>query len=124
MENILLNSKRKPNLIETHRGKEFYDTIFQNFLNENIIKNFFRNSSFGARFAEKFNRTIRDLPKRPVFEKCISNWLDILPTITKQYNNGIHSYIIVKPIQAPLKKIEGYVDHKLLNKRMKMRKKI
>ena len=29
LESILINSKRKPNLIETHRGKEFYDSIFK-----------------------------------------------------------------------------------------------
>ena len=37
-ENILINSKRKRNLIETARGKEFYNNIFQDFLNKNNIK--------------------------------------------------------------------------------------
>ena len=37
-ENILLISKRKPNLIESDRGKEFYYNIFQDFLNKNNIK--------------------------------------------------------------------------------------
>ena len=31
-ENILISSKRKPNLIENNRGKEFYNNIFQDFL--------------------------------------------------------------------------------------------
>ena len=57
-ENILINSKRKPNLIETDRGKEFYNNIFQDFLNKNNIKHYSRNSSYGAVFAERFNRTI------------------------------------------------------------------
>ena len=30
-ENILINSKRNPNLIETDRGKEFYNNIFHDF---------------------------------------------------------------------------------------------
>ena len=60
-ENILINSKRKPNLIESDRGKEFYNNIFQDFLNKNNIKIYSRNSSFGSVFAERFNRTIRDL---------------------------------------------------------------
>ena len=34
-ENFLLNSKRKPNLIETDRGKDFCTNIFQIFLNIN-----------------------------------------------------------------------------------------
>ena len=86
-ENILKSSKRKPNLIETDRGKEFYNNIFQDFLNKNDVKLYSRNSSYGAVFAERFNRTMRDLLKRPVFEKGDGNWIDVLPTITKHYNN-------------------------------------
>ena len=67
-ENILIKSKRKPNLIETDRGKEFYNNFFQDFLNKNNIKLYPRNSSYGAVFAERFNRTIRNLLKKIVFE--------------------------------------------------------
>ena len=88
LENILINSKRKPNLIESDRGKEFYNNIYQDFLNKNDIKLYSRNTSLGAVFAERFNRNIRDLLKRPVFEKGDGNWIDILPVIMKQYNNG------------------------------------
>ena len=119
-ENIMISSKRKPNLIETDRGKEFYNNIFQDFLNKNNIKLYSRNSSYGAVFAERFNRTIRDLLKRPVFEKGDGNWIDILQTITKQYNNRIHSSTKLTPIQASLKKNEGYVYKNLLDKRKKI----
>ena len=122
-ENILINSKRKPNLIETDRGKEFYNNIFQDFLNKNNIKLYSRNSSYGAVFAERFNRTIRDLLKRPVFEKGESNWIDVLPTITKQYNNRIHSSPKLSPKDASLKKNEGFVFKNLLDKRKKIKPK-
>ena len=68
-ENILINSKRKPILFESDCGKEFYNKIFQDFLNKNKIKLYSRNSSFGSVFAERFNRTIRDLLKKVVFEQ-------------------------------------------------------
>ena len=42
---------------------------------------------------------------------------DILPTTTKQYNNRIHSYTKLTPIQASLKNIEGYVYKYLLDER-------
>ena len=119
-ENILISSKRKPNLIETDRGKEYYNNIFQDFLNKNNIKLYSRNTELGAVFAERFNRTIRDLLKRPVFEQGDGNWIDILPTITKQYNNRIHSSTKLTPIQASLKKNEGYVYKNLLDKRKKV----
>ena len=122
-ENILINSKRKPNLIETDRGKEFYNNIFQDFLNKNNIKLYSRNTSLGAVFAERFNRTIRDLLKKIVFEKCDAKWIDILPTITKQYNNKVHSSTKLTPIQASLKKNEGCVYKNLLDKRKKVKPK-
>ena len=119
-ENILISSKRKPNLIENDRGKEFYNNIFQDLLNKNKIKIYSRNSSFGAVFAERFNRTVRDLLERPVFEKDDGNWIDVLPTITKQYNNRVHSSIKLTTIQASFKKNEGFVYRKLLDKRKKI----
>ena len=122
-ENILISSKRKPNLIESDRDKGFYNNIFQDFLNKNDIKLYSRNSSFGSVFAERFNRTIRDLLKKPVFEKGDGNWIDILPTITKQYNNKVHSSTKLTPIQASLKKNEGFVYKNLIDKRNKIKPK-
>ena len=119
-ENILISSKRKPNLIESDRGKEFYNNIFQDFLNKNNIKLYSRNSSYGAVFAERFNRTIRDLLKKIVFENGDANWIDVLQTITKQYNNRIHSSTKLTPTQASLKKKEGFVYKNLLDKRNKI----
>ena len=122
-ENILISSKRKPNLIESDRGKEFYNNIFQDFLNKNDIKLYSRNTYLGAVFAERFNRTIRDLLKKIVFEQGDASWIDVLPTITKQYNNRIHSSTKLTPIQASLKKNEGYVYKNLLDKRKKVKPK-
>ena len=122
-ENILISSKRKPNLIETDRGREFYNNIIQDFLNKNDIKLYSRNSSLGAVFAERFNRTIRDLLKRPVFEKGGGKWIDILPTITKQYNNRIHTSTKLSPKDASSKKNERFVYKNLLDKRNKIKPK-
>ena len=119
-ENILIRSKRSPNLIESDRGKEFYNNISQDFLNKNDIKLYSRNSSYGAVFAERLNRTIRDLLKRPVFEKGDGNWIDVLPKITKQNNNRILPSTKLSPIQASLKKNEGHVYKILLDKRKKI----
>ena len=92
-------------------------------MNKNNIKIYSRSSSYGAVFAERFNRTIRDLLKKIVFEQGDAKWVDILPTITKQYNNRIHSSTKLTPIQASLKKNEGYVYKNLLDKRKKSKPK-
>ena len=123
-ESILISSKRSPNLLETDRGKEFYNNIFSlDFLNKNIIKLYSRNTSVGAVFAERFNRTIRDLPKKPVSEKGDGNWIDVRPTTTKHYNNRVHSSTKLSPKDASLKKNEGFYHNNLLDKRKKMKPK-
>ena len=116
----MITSKRSPNLIESDRGKEFYNNIFQDFLNKNNIKLYSRNSSYGAGFAERFNRTIRGVLKKIVFEQGDAKWIDVLPTITKQYNNKIHSSTKLSPKDASLKKNESYVYKNLLDKREKV----
>ena len=123
-ENILISSKRKPGLIESDRDKEFYNNIFQDLLNKNNIKLYSRNTYLGAVCAERFNKTIRDLLKRPVFEKVDGNWIDVLSIITKQYSNRIHSSTKLSPKDASLKKNEGFVYKNLLDKRKKIKPKI
>ena len=122
-ENILKSSKGKPNLIESDNGLEFVSKSFTDFLNKNNIRRYSRYTSVAAAFAERFNRTIRDLPKRPVFAKGDGNWIDILPTVKKQHNIRIHSSAKLTPIQASLKKHEGYVYNNLLDKREKVKRK-
>ena len=47
----------------------------------------------------------------------------MLPKITKQYNNRIHSSTKLTPIQASLKTNEGFVYKNLLDKRKKIKPK-
>ena len=84
-------------------------------LNKNYIKRNSRCFSLGAVFEERFIRAIRDLLKRPVFEKGDGKWIDVLPTITKQYNNIIHASTKVTPIEATVKNNEGFVYHNILD---------
>ena len=46
-----------------------------------------------------------------------------MQTITKQYNNRIHSSTKLSPKDAPLKKNEGFVYRSLLDKRSKIKPK-
>ena len=107
-------------MIEKDDGSEFVNKLFNNLLNTKKIKRYSRNTALGAVFAERFNRTIRDLLKKLVFEKGDGNWIDILQTITKQYNNRRHTSTKLSPIEASLKKNEGFVYKNLLDKRKKV----
>ena len=77
----------------------------------------------GAVFAERCNRTIRDLPKRLAFGKGDSNLIDMLPTLTKQSIDRLHTSAKSPPIKPFLKKNEGYVYKQLLDKRNKTKPK-
>ena len=46
-----------------------------------------------------------------------------MSVIKKQYNNLVHTSTKLTPIQASLKKNEGYVHHKLLDTQIKMKPK-
>ena len=97
--------------------------FFQNFINIKKIKHNSRNTIVGAVFAGRFNRSVKDLLKKLVFEKGENDWIDVLPTITKQYNNRAHTSTKLAPIQASLKKNEGFVYKSLLYRRKKMKPK-
>ena len=106
---IIKTSRRKPNLLETDDGKEYVNKIFNEFLNKNKIKIYSRYTDKGAVFAERFNRTIRNLLKKPVFKKGKADWISELPSVTKQYNNTIHHSTKMTPNKASKKVNEKLV---------------
>ena len=120
---IIKTSNRKPNLLETDDGKEYVNKIFSEVLNDQNIKRYSRNTGLGAVFAERFNRTIRNLLKKPVFEKGKADWLSKLPSVIKQYNNTIHHSIKMTPIQASKKSNEKIVYSNLQDRRVKQQPK-
>ena len=97
---IVKTSKRKPNLLETDDGEGYVDEIINEFLNNKKIESFFRYTDKGALLAERFNRTIRTLFKRPVIGEGNANCLSELPSVIKKCYNTIHSSTCLKPIQA------------------------
>ena len=114
---IIKISRRKPNLLETDDGKEYVKKIFNEFLNNNKIKRYSRYTDKRAVFAERFNKTIRYLLKKPVFEKGNADWLSELPSVIKQYNNTIHHSTKMTPNQASKKSNEKLVYNNLKDNR-------
>ena len=114
---IIKTSRRKPNLLETDDGKEYVNKLFNDFLNNNNIKRYSRYTDKGAVFAERFNRTIRNLLKKPVCEKGRADWLKELPSVIKQYNKTIHHSTKMTPNQASRKSNEKIVYNNLKDNR-------
>ena len=61
--------------------------------------------------------------KSRYFEKGESNWIDVLPMITKRFINRIHSSTKLFPIEGSLKENEGFVYKNLVDKRKKIKPK-
>ena len=62
--NILTKPKRKPLKLESDRGSEFYNSIFQNFLKSKNIQYYSRYTVKGPSIAERVIRAIRNLLKK------------------------------------------------------------
>ena len=120
---IIKSSNGKPNLLETDDGKEYVNKFFNEFLNNNKIKRYSRYTDKGAVFAERFNKTIRNLLKKPVFEKGRADWISELPSVIKKYNNTIHNSIKMTPVQASKKSNEKLVFSNLQDRRVRQKPK-
>ena len=62
--NILTKSKRSLIKIETDRGAEFYNSLFQNFFKVKNIHHYSRFTDKGLSTAERLIRTLRNLLKK------------------------------------------------------------
>ena len=98
--NILTKSKRKPLKLESDCGSEWYNSVFQNFLKSKSIHHYSRYTDKGPSIAERVIRTLRNLLKKPAFLAGNADWLSELSSVTKQFNNSIHSSTKMTPIQA------------------------
>ena len=121
--NILTKSKRKPLKNESDRGSEFYINILQDLLKNKNNQHFSRFTDKGPSIAERVIRTVRNLIKKPVFEKGRADWLSELSCVSKQYNNTIHHSIKMTPNQASKKSNERKVYTNLQARRDKQKPK-
>ena len=78
-------------------------------------------SSKGATFAENLNRTIKNLFRVPVFEKCNANCEAKTTSLTKEYKKTNRSLTKITKFQSTSKKIVENVYKSFLHKANKMR---
>ena len=91
LQNILNSSRSQSNSIKTDHVNEFVNKLFTKLSKIYSFKRYSRFTFIWAVSAERFKETIRDLLKKHVFEKGNDNWINVLPTLTKKYNNRCHS---------------------------------
>ena len=74
---VVIKSKRKPDRVWSDRGKEFYNKTFLDYLKQNQIEIYSTHSDLKAVFIERFNRTLIDLIKEPMYIEGTGNWLEL-----------------------------------------------
>ena len=121
--NFSTNSKRKPLKIESDRGTEFYNSIFQSFLKSKNIQHYSRFTDKGPSIAERVIRTVRNLLRKPIFLAGEASWINELSPVIKKYNNTIHHSTKMTPLQASKKSNEKIIIDNLKDDRVKQKPK-
>ena len=98
-KSLIEKEKRKPHKIWSDRGKEFYNTTFLHYLKEQNIQIYSTHSDLKAVFVERFNRTLLDLIKEPMYIEGKGNWLNHLDAALQKYNNRVHSTTKMTPFE-------------------------
>ena len=96
---LIETSERKPHKIWSDRGKAFYNQTFLHYLNEQNIQIYSTNSDLKAVFVERFNRTLLDLIKEPMYIEGKACWLNHLDAATEKYNNRVHGTTKMTPFE-------------------------
>ena len=107
IKSLIEKAKRKPDKIWSDRGKEFYNTTFLHFFKENGIQIYSTHSDLKAVFVERFNRTLLDLIKEPMYIEGKACWLNHINTSLDKYNNRVHGTTKITPLEAS--------NHKLIS---------
>ena len=97
LEAVFTRTTRRPQRIETDKGREFYNVYFTRMCQREGIHHFSSNSSNKASVAERFNRSIKELMYKYFTANNTLRWIEVLPQLIETYNNRRHSSIGCTP---------------------------
>ena len=100
LKSLIEKTKRKPDKVWSDRGKEFYNKTFLDFLKEQNIHTYSTNSDLKAVFVKRFNRTLLDLIKEPMYIEGKACWLNHSNTAMEKYNNRVLTTTRMTPFEA------------------------
>ena len=113
-ESIL--KEKVPLYLQTDKGIELKNTLFQSQLTEYKIKFYTsENDDINAAIVERFNRTLKTRMYRYFTHSKSSRYVDVLQDLVHSYKHTYHSNIGMTPASVNVKN-EGLVRQKLLHK--------
>lgn len=99
---IISESGRKPVKLQTDKGVEFVNKVFQAYLKSEGVGFFTTNSDLKASVCERFNRTLKSRMWRYFTQNNTRRYLEVLPDLVKAYNNSKHRTIGTEPVNVTL----------------------
>ena len=105
----IFKNGRKPEYLWTDKGSDFYNKHVKYLLANNKITLYSTENEEKSTVVERWNRTIKNKMWKQFTIQGNTQYLDMLPTILKQYNNTKHSSIQMTPTEASKKNNEGVV---------------
>jgi len=89
-EKIFKMSAAPPQYLQTDRGKEFENAIFDKYLRKHGVHWFAVTSATKASLCERFNRTLKTRMFRYFTHRGANEWVEVLQDLVKSYNESTH----------------------------------
>ena len=98
---VLFETGRRPIRLQTDRGTEFTNRVFQKFLKENDVHHFSTyNDETKASIVERFNRTLKTKMWKYFTHREVLTYADVLPELVESYNGTVHRSIGMPPSEV------------------------
>jgi len=118
-QKILATSDRNPRMLQTDKGMEFLNAMFQRMLAINGIHWYStENEDIKASVVERFNRMLKIKMSRYFTYKNLPRYIDVLPRLVASYNASYHRSIGMSPNDVNASN-EDHVRKRLFPRRTK-----
>jgi hypothetical protein len=98
---VIFKTGRQPIRLQTDRGTEFTNRVFQKFLKENDVHFFtMYNDETKASIVERFNRTLKTKMWKYFTHRETLMYMDVLPDMVESYNRAVHRSIGMPPAEV------------------------
>jgi len=108
----LLQQPRKPQRLQTDKGKEFLNSKVQNLLTAHGIKHFVTHNETKASMVERFNRTLKSRLWTYMTANNTDRYIDVLDQVVDSYNHSVHRSIGMRPADVQPKDVSK-IFHRL-----------
>jgi hypothetical protein len=98
---VIYKPGRQPIHLQTDRGTEFTNRVFQKFMKENNVHFFTTyNDETKASIVERFNRTLKTKMWKYFTHRETLTYVDVLPDMVESYNRTEHRRIGIPPAEV------------------------